>query len=111
MKQYVCLSAERINAGKLNLVTVLNRKTMKKNILKVAFVVAIAMVTGIQVFNAQKTETLSDVTKANVEALAIEKPSTGGTGPGEMITCADGKSSRKECMGRNPYDCTPSSCK
>ena len=32
-----------------------------KNILKVAFVAAIAMATGIQVFNAQKTEVLSDI--------------------------------------------------
>lgn len=43
---------------------------MKKNILKVAFVAAIAMATGIQVFNAQKSETLSEVALANVEALA-----------------------------------------
>ena len=43
---------------------------MKKNILKVAFVAAIAMVSAINVFNAQKTEMLSDVALANVEALA-----------------------------------------
>lgn len=43
---------------------------MKKNILKVAFVVAIALVSGINVFNSQKTENLSDVALANVEALA-----------------------------------------
>ena len=72
MKQYVCLSVERIDAEILNLVTILNRKTMKKNILKVAFVAAIAMATGIQVFNAQKTETLSEVAMANVEALAAD---------------------------------------
>ena len=84
---------------------------MKKNILKVAFVAAIVMTTGIQVFNAQKKEALSEMTKANVEALAVEEPSTGDTGPGEMIKCADGESSRKECMSRNPYACTPSSCK
>jgi len=38
--------------------------------MKVAFVAAIAMVSGINVFNAQKSETLSDVALANVEALA-----------------------------------------
>ena len=43
---------------------------MKTKILKYVFVVAIAMVAGINVFNAQKTEALSDVALANVEALA-----------------------------------------
>ena len=36
---------------------------MKKNILKVAFVAAIALVSGINVFNSQKTENLSDAGK------------------------------------------------
>ena len=43
---------------------------MNKKVLKVAFVAAIALVSGINVFNAQKSETLSDVALANVEALA-----------------------------------------
>ena len=43
---------------------------MKKNILKIAFVVAIAIVSGINVFNAQKSNVLSDIALANVEALA-----------------------------------------
>ena len=43
---------------------------MIKRVLKVAFVVAIAMVAGINVYNSQKTEVLSDVAMANVEALA-----------------------------------------
>lgn len=43
---------------------------MKKKLLKKCFVTAIAMVSGINVFNAQKTEALSDVALANVEALA-----------------------------------------
>ena len=46
---------------------------MKKNILKVAFVAAIALVSGINVFNSQKTENLSDVALANVEALAMSE--------------------------------------
>ena len=45
---------------------------MMKNILKVAFVAAIAVATGIQVFNAQKTEALPEVAMANVEALAAD---------------------------------------
>ena len=44
---------------------------MNKKVLKVAFFVAIAMVSGINVFNAQKSEMLSDVALANVEALAM----------------------------------------
>ena len=41
--------------------------------MKVAFVAAIMMVAGINVFNAQKSETLSDIALANVEALATEE--------------------------------------
>ena len=43
---------------------------MKTNFIKVAFVAAIAFACGINVFNAQKSETLSEVALANVEALA-----------------------------------------
>ena len=43
---------------------------MKKNILKIAFVTAVALVSGINVFNVQKSESLSDIALANVEALA-----------------------------------------
>ena len=43
---------------------------MKKNILKIAFVAAIAMVSGINVLNVQKSNVLSDIALANVEALA-----------------------------------------
>ena len=43
---------------------------MKTVFIKYIFVIAIAMVTGINVFNAQKSEMLSDVVLANVEALA-----------------------------------------
>ena len=43
---------------------------MNKKVLKVAFVAAIALVSGINVFNAQKSEVLSDTALANVEALA-----------------------------------------
>ena len=43
---------------------------MNKKFIKVAFVAAITMVSGINVFNAQKTVALSDIALANVEALA-----------------------------------------
>ena len=48
---------------------------MYKKVMKVAFVAAIAMVGGINVFNAQKLEVLSDVALANVEALAQSETS------------------------------------
>ena len=43
---------------------------MKKNILKVTLVAAIAMACGISFLNSQKSEALSDIALANVEALA-----------------------------------------
>ena len=43
---------------------------MNKKVLQVAFVAAIALVNGINVFNAQKKDVLSDIALANVEALA-----------------------------------------
>ena len=49
---------------------------MKTNLLKVVFVAAIALVSGINVFNVQKSETLSDVALANVEALAQNENET-----------------------------------
>ncbi len=43
---------------------------MKTKFIKVTFVAVVAMIGTINVFNANKTETLSDITLANVEALA-----------------------------------------
>lgn len=43
---------------------------MKTRFIKVTFVVAIAMIGAINVFNTNRTETLSDIALANVEALA-----------------------------------------
>ena len=56
---------------------------MKKKFIRATFVTAIAMVCGINVFNAQKSETLSDIALANVEALAeleSDMPGVGTTG-------------------------------
>jgi hypothetical protein len=47
---------------------------MKKKILKVTLVVAIAMACGISFLNSQKSEALSDIALANVEALAALNP-------------------------------------
>ena len=56
---------------------------MKKKFIRATFVTAIAMVCGINVFNAQKSETLSDVALANVEALANDE----NQHPEFVITC------------------------
>ena len=64
---------------------------MKKNILKIAFVVAIAIVSGINVFNAQKSNVLSDIALANVEALAQGES-------GYHITCYSGSCSSFLCI-------------
>ena len=57
---------------------------MKRKLIKMAFVIAIAVLGGINVFNAQQSETLSDVALANVEALAElegDKPGSGTIEP------------------------------
>ena len=48
---------------------------MKKKVLKVAFVAAIALVSGINILTAQKATDLSDITLANVEALNAQSRS------------------------------------
>ena len=45
---------------------------MKKNILKATLVVAFALIAGFNVYNAQKSDVLSDLALANVEALATD---------------------------------------
>ena len=45
---------------------------MNQKVLKVALVAAIALVSGINVFNAQKSETLSDIALANVKHWLME---------------------------------------
>lgn len=61
---------------------------MYKKILKVAFVAAIAMIAGINVFNAQKPTVLSDVAMANVEALARDESGKDIYCCGNAGTCA-----------------------
>ena len=46
---------------------------MRKNFMVVAFVAAIALIAGINVYHAQKPVTLSDIAMENVEALAADE--------------------------------------
>lgn len=46
---------------------------MKKNILKVTLVAAFALVAGYNVYSTQKSDVMSDLTLANVEALAAKE--------------------------------------
>lgn len=46
---------------------------MKNRMMKYVLVIAITMMAGINVFNAQKTDGLFDLALANVEALAINE--------------------------------------
>ena len=69
------------------------------------------MVSGINVFNVQKSETLSDIALANVEALAGDESNSSNTGPGEMVDCGGiFTGTKKECMCRNEFPCTPTPC-
>ena len=69
---------------------------MKTKFIKVAFVSAIAMIGAINVFNANKTETLSNIALANVEALASS--SEGGATGGHSLEC--GKGTIKLCKAK-----------
>lgn len=42
---------------------------MKKNILKATLVVAFALIAGMNVYNAQQSDVMSDLALANVEAF------------------------------------------
>ena len=80
---------------------------MNKKLMKVAFVAVIALVGGINVFNAQKSQVLSDVALANVEALAdIEENITGtkyGNESGTRFCCCPG--STRNCGASTCANC------
>ena len=84
---------------------------MRKKFIKVAFVVAIALVGGVNVFNAQKANALSDIALANVEALAQGEIGTGGytksTG-----NCSGPVYYKKwvSCKSGGTEECSPSDC-
>ena len=75
--------------------------------MKATFIAAIAMVTGVNVFNAQKSEPLSDVVLANVEALAKGEGDehwgcpTCGTCSGLYYVCQSDYESWWEDAGKN----------
>ena len=75
---------------------------MKTRFLKVTFVAAIAMIGAINVFNASKTETLSDITLANVEALASDSEG----GPNWRGYTLDSKNSCCKYIGHPYLDCS-----
>ena len=56
---------------------------MKGKILKVTIVAAFALIAGMNVYNAQKSDVMSDLALANIEALA-----DGGEGSGDCYGCA-----------------------
>ena len=49
---------------------------MQKNILEATLVVAFALIAGMNVYNAQQSDVMSDLALANVEALASGESST-----------------------------------
>ena len=61
-----------------------HRKEMKKNILKATLVAAFGLIAGVNVYNSQKSDVMSELALANVEALASEE------GGGNHITCYSG---------------------
>ena len=50
-----------------------HRKEMKKNILKATLVAAFGLIAGFNVYNSQKSDVMSDLALANVEALATRE--------------------------------------
>ena len=55
---------------------------MKKKILKATIVASFALIAGMNVYNAQKSDVMSDLAMANVEALAQHWESGGSWRPG-----------------------------
>lgn len=66
---------------------------MKRRLVKIAVVVAIVAVSGINVFNAQNSVVLSDVALENVEALAQSELFDGHPceGTWDRVCCVCGK--------------------
>ena len=65
---------------------------MKKKILKATIVASFALIAGMNVYNAQKSDVMSDLALANVEALAGGE--SGGVhccpDPGDSCTLSSG---------------------
>lgn len=74
---------------------------MKKNILKLTFIAAVAVVAGYTAYNSQKEVALSDLALANVEALAHNE-ATGAHNHGPTANPLFGS---KYCKNENTIDC------
>lgn len=73
--------------------------------MKATFIAAIVMMTGINVFNAQKSEPLSDIVLANVEALADKSEIDNGGGSNKIYCCGNyGTCMVVVDMELNPYE-------
>ena len=70
---------------------------MKKNIIKVAFVAAFAIVAGYNVYNSQKTDAMYDLVLDNIEALATPETNDEFTSRTDCIATLDNYS----CHGRD----------
>ena len=82
---------------------------MKKNILKITFAAALAVVAGVTAYQAQDKEALSDLALANVEALARMEGGSSNTGPSEETKCYGG-GHRMVCRCINSQPCTGTDC-
>lgn len=69
---------------------------MKKNFLKVTLVAAFALIAGFNVYNAQKSDVMSDLVLANVEALADDRESSDQF---TQATCCEAVWSNESCSG------------
>ena len=69
---------------------------MKKNILKATLVAAFALIAGFNVYNSQKSDVMSELALANVEALADCEITKGGS---MKLKCTGDGSCSKSYLG------------
>ena len=75
-----------------------HRKEMKKNILKATLVAAFALIVGFNVYNSQKSDVMSELALANVEALAAGEFGRDICLGSGNVTCSTGE--KVECVIR-----------
>lgn len=71
---------------------------MKKNLLKFSLIAVIGLVCGMNVYNSQRNNLMSDIALANVEALASDGESSGIPWQGFLYNWKAGC-----CERHNPY--------
>ena len=83
---------------------------MRKNIIKVAFVAAFALMAGYSVYTSQQEKTMSDLALSNVEALAQRELDWGYTKT--TGKCSDPISYKcwVSCKKWGTEECYPSDC-